>query len=65
MPTINQLIRKGRKTPSVKSKAPALLYTYNSSNQRRTRVAEGAPQMRGVCTNVRATTPKKTNSALR
>ena len=33
MPTINQLIRKGRKTPSVKSKAPALLYTYNSSNQ--------------------------------
>ena len=65
MPTINQLIRKGRKTPSVKSKAPALLYTYNSSNQRRTRVAEGAPQKRGVCTNVRATTPKKPNSALR
>ena len=53
MPTINQLIRKGRKTPSVKSKAPALLYTYNSSNQRRTRVAEGAPQT------------KKPNSALR
>ena len=65
MPTINQLIRKGRKTRSVKSKAPALQYTYNSSNQRRTKVAEGAPQKRGVCTNVRATTPKKPNSALR
>ena len=65
MPTINQLIRKGRKTPSVKSKAPALLYTYNSSNQRRTRVAEGAPQKRGVCTRVMTQTPKKPNSALR
>ena len=65
MPTINQLVRKGRKSRSVKSKAPALQYTYNSSSQRRTRVAEGAPQTRGVCTNVRATTPKKPNSALR
>ena len=65
VPTINQLIRKGRSTRSVKSKAPALLYTYNSSNQRRTKIAEGSPQKRGVCTNVRATTPKKPNSALR
>lgn len=40
-------------------------YTYNSTSQRRTRIAEGAPQKRGVCTNVRTTTPKKPNSALR
>ena len=50
MPTINQLVRKGRKTAAVKSKTPAL---------------KGNPQKRGVCTRVYTTTPKKPNSALR
>ncbi len=65
MPTINQLIRKGRKAKSQKSAAPALLYTFNSYSQRRTRQPLGAPQKRGVCTQVRTMTPKKPNSALR
>lgn len=65
MPTINQIIRKGRKTKKVKSKAPALQYIFNSKTQRRIRVPGGAPQKRGVCTVVRTMTPKKPNSALR
>lgn len=65
MPTINQLVRKGRSAKKGKSKAPALLYTLNSMKQRRTRHAEGSPQKRGVCTVVRTMTPKKPNSALR
>lgn len=50
MPTINQLVRKGRKKVKKKSKAPALM---------------GCPQKRGVCIRVYTTTPKKPNSALR
>ena len=50
MPTINQLVRKGRKDKPRKSKSAAL---------------EGCPQRRGVCTRVYTTTPKKPNSALR
>jgi small subunit ribosomal protein S12 len=50
MPTINQLVRKGRKRNRRKSKSPALL---------------GCPQKRGVCSKVYTTTPKKPNSALR
>ncbi|MFA6845306.1 MAG: 30S ribosomal protein S12 [Sphaerochaetaceae bacterium] len=50
MPTINQLIRKGRKSATSKTKSPAL---------------EGCPQKRGVCTRVMTVTPKKPNSALR
>ena len=65
MPTINQLIRKGRETRKAKSKAPALQYTLNAKKQRRTRQMKGAPQKRGVCTVVRTMTPKKPNSALR
>jgi small subunit ribosomal protein S12 len=65
VPTINQLIRKGRENKKSKSKAPALLYTLNSMKQRRVRHDEGAPQKRGVCTVVRTMTPKKPNSALR
>lgn len=65
MPTINQLVRKGRKTKSQKSSSPALQYTLNSEKQRRTRHPKGAPQKRGVCTIVRTMTPKKPNSALR
>ncbi len=65
MPTINQLVRKGRKPKKTKSKAPALQYTFNSMKQRRIRQPKGAPQKRGVCTVVRTMTPKKPNSALR
>src|SRR3970040_495394 len=50
MPTINQLVRKGRAPARWKSKVPALA---------------GSPQRRGVCTRVYTTTPKKPNSALR
>ena len=65
VPTINQLVRKGRKPKTRQSKSPALLYTFNSFKQRRTQRPAGAPQKRGVCTNVRTMTPKKPNSALR
>ena len=65
MPTINQLIRKGRHSKKIKSKAPALLYSLNTKIQRRVKQADGAPQKRGVCTVVRTMTPKKPNSALR
>jgi small subunit ribosomal protein S12 len=65
VPTINQLIRKGRKPKTRKSKSPALQYTFNSFKQRRGRRSKGSPQKRGVCTQVRTTTPKKPNSALR
>jgi len=65
VPTINQLVRKGRKAKTKKSTAPALQFTFNSYNQRRTRQPKGAPQKRGVCTQVKTMTPKKPNSALR
>lgn len=65
MPTINQLVRNRRRAKSKKSKAPALQWTLNSFKQRRTRQAKGAPQKRGVCTQVKTMTPKKPNSALR
>jgi small subunit ribosomal protein S12 len=65
VPTINQLIRKGRRSKKIKSKAPALLYSLNTYDQRRVRQPKGAPQKRGVCTVVRTMTPKKPNSALR
>ena len=65
MPTINQLIRKGRSAKSKKSTAPALQWTLNVFKQRRTRQPKGAPQKRGVCTQVKTATPKKPNSALR
>lgn len=65
MPTVNQMVRKGRKNKNAKSKAPALQFTLNSFKQRRFRQDKGAPQKRGVCTVVRTMTPKKPNSALR
>ncbi|MGD8458199.1 MAG: 30S ribosomal protein S12 [Anaerolineales bacterium] len=65
MPTINQLVRKGRKVKKQKSKAPALQYVFNTYKQRRIQQPKGAPQKRGVCTIVRTMTPKKPNSALR
>ena len=64
MPTINQLVRKGRKRVIKKTKSPALRFTYNSLKGRVTR-GSGSPQKRGVCTQVRTMTPKKPNSALR
>ena len=64
MPTINQLVRKGRKRSAKKTKAPALRFTYNTLKNRLAR-GKGAPQKRGVCTQVRTMTPKKPNSALR
>ncbi|MBN1487209.1 MAG: 30S ribosomal protein S12 [Anaerolineae bacterium] len=65
MPTINQLIRKGRKAKPKQSKAPAMLYNYNTLKGKRVRARNGNPQKRGVCTIVRTMTPKKPNSALR
>lgn len=65
LPTINQLVRKGRKPMGKKAKAPALGYLYNSLKGRTTQTSKGAPQRRGVCTQVRTMTPKKPNSALR
>ena len=63
MPTFNQLVRKGRETSEYKSTAPALQKGFNSLKKRSTDIS--SPQKRGVCTNVRTTTPKKPNSALR
>jgi small subunit ribosomal protein S12 len=65
VPTINQLVRKRRKPKKSKTKAPALQYIFNSYKQRRLQQPKGAPQKRGVCTQVRTQTPKKPNSALR
>ena len=64
MPTINQLVRNGRKPVVNKTKAPALRFHYNALKNRLLR-AKGSPQKRGVCTNVRTVTPRKPNSALR
>ena len=64
MPTVNQLVRKGRSRPTKKSKAPALHYNYNALKNRMA-WGKGSPQKRGVCVQVKTTTPKKPNSALR
>jgi len=66
VPTINQLVRKGRKPAPKKAKAPALLFNVNAKKGGRlTQSSRGNPQKRGVCTVVKTTTPKKPNSALR
>lgn len=66
MPTINQLVRKGRKLKKKQSKSPAMLYNINTTKGgKRSRARNGNPQKRGVCTIVRTQTPKKPNSALR
>ena len=65
MPTINQLIRKPRRDKRVKSKAPALQYTWNALHMRPVPLPKGAPFKRGVCLKVTTMTPKKPNSALR
>jgi small subunit ribosomal protein S12 len=65
LPTINQLVRRGRKPVTKKTKAPALRFTRNALRSRVTRGVKGSPQKRGVCTQVKTMTPKKPNSALR
>ncbi len=65
MPTINQLIRKGRRSLGRKSKAPALLRNLNTIKNRVTDTRKGSPFKRGVCIKVTTMTPKKPNSALR
>ena len=65
MPTINQLIKHGRKSAKRKSKAPALQMVHDSLHRKRTELRKGAPFKRGVCVKVTTTTPKKPNSALR
>ena len=64
MPTINQLVRKGRKRGTKKTKTPALRYIYNTLKNKMI-LGKGSPQKRGVCIQVKTTTPKKPNSALR
>ncbi len=64
MPTINQLVRKGRITLSKKTKAPALRFSYNALKNKM-KSGKGSPQKRGVCLQVKTMTPKKPNSALR
>jgi len=64
MPTVNQLVRKGRVATPRKFKTPALHYNLNALTSR-TNFGQGSPQKRGVCIQVKTTTPKKPNSALR
>ena len=63
MPTINQLVRKGRIDITKKSKSPALNVSYNTKKKKI--IKNSSPQKRGVCTAVKTVTPKKPNSALR
>jgi len=63
MPTINQLVKKNRKSSKKKSKSPAMTYVMNSLKNKP--IATNSPFKRGVCIKVSTTTPKKPNSALR
>jgi small subunit ribosomal protein S12 len=65
MPTINQLIKKGRKQQKEKSKSPALQRGFNSLKREPFQYKKGCPFKRGICTKVSTMTPKKPNSALR
>ncbi len=65
MPTINQLIRRPRKSKKTKSKTPALQTVFNVLKRKRRTLPKGAPFKRGVCLKVTTMTPKKPNSALR
>src|SRR4030043_66032 len=64
MPTINQLVRKGRRKAVKKDRTPALGYVFNALKNR-VKMGKSSPQKRGVCVQVKTTTPKKPNSALR
>lgn len=63
MPTINQLVRKGRNKPKKKQKSPALSFGFNSKKNERSEYP--SPFKKGVCLKVTTVTPKKPNSALR
>lgn len=63
MPTINQLVKKQRKSKNRKSKSPAMMNVFNTLKNRP--VKSAGPFKRGVCVKVSTTTPKKPNSALR
>jgi small subunit ribosomal protein S12 len=63
MPTINQLVRKGRQKVEEKSTSPALQRSLNTLKRKQVKMS--SPQKRGVCTSVKTVTPKKPNSALR
>jgi small subunit ribosomal protein S12 len=63
MPTIQQLVRKGRKRAQKKPKAPALRFSFNTIHNKR--VFHPSPFKRGVCVKVTTQTPKKPNSAIR
>jgi len=65
MPTINQLVRKGRHAFKYKSKSPALMRRQNLIKNKTLFIKTGAPFMRGACLKVYSTTPKTPNSALR
>jgi len=65
MPTMNQLVRRGRTPLKSKSKTPALTFTLDTLHRRKTELPRGAAYKRGVCVKVTTTTPKKPNSALR
>ncbi len=65
MPTINQLVRKGRSRKNKRVTTPHLRFNYNALKNRRQELKKSSPQRRGVCTQVRTATPKKPNSALR
>ncbi len=65
MPTVNQLIRKGRKSKSKKSKTPGLEMVLDTIKRRKTKLKKGCAFKRGVCVKVTTMTPKKPNSALR
>ncbi|OGY44375.1 MAG: 30S ribosomal protein S12 [Candidatus Buchananbacteria bacterium RIFCSPHIGHO2_02_FULL_40_13] len=65
MPTINQLLKKGRTSKKSKSKTPDLQITLDSLHRKRKTMSKGNQFKRGVCLQVRTTTPKKPNSALR
>lgn len=65
MPTISQLIRKGRHPKSFKTKSPALQYTLDSLHRKITPLPHGSAFKRGVCVKVTTMTPKKPNSAIR
>lgn len=65
MPTMNQLVRRPRKTAKRKSKSPALQFAMDTLHRKRTELRRGASFKRGVCTKVTTMTPKKPNSAIR
>jgi len=65
MPTINQLIKKGRKKISKKDTTPALKRGINTLKRKPYEISKGSPFKRGICVKVTTVTPKKPNSALR